>query len=134
MKCAETQTEGGGLMSSGSSNSNKQECPYCEVTFNDEMMHALHMSCHDKNDPFMCKVCGQHCHEKYYFNVHLLRGLHQNTNNNTTTTTTTSSSANSDGAASNGAAATGASNGRQNSSEGSTRVSPSPVEIRLSPR
>uniref|UniRef100_H2Y9G3 Fork-head domain-containing protein n=1 Tax=Ciona savignyi TaxID=51511 RepID=H2Y9G3_CIOSA len=52
-------------------------CRHCDVIFGDEMMHALHMSCHDKVDPFKCTICGQKCHEKYYFNVHLLRGLHQ---------------------------------------------------------
>jgi len=52
-------------------------CRFCDITFGDEMMHALHMSCHDKVDPFKCTICGQSCNEKYYFNVHLLRGLHQ---------------------------------------------------------
>jgi len=57
-------------------------CRHCDVTFGDEMMFALHMSCHDKADPFKCTICGQRCQEKYYFNVHLLRGLHQHSNNN----------------------------------------------------
>ena len=51
-------------------------CEHCNITFGDEMMHALHMSCHDKNDPFQCKVCGVKCNERYFFNVHLLRGMH----------------------------------------------------------
>lgn len=51
-------------------------CGHCNITFGDEMMHALHMSCHDKQDPFKCKVCGLCCNEKYFFNVHLLRGVH----------------------------------------------------------
>ncbi|XP_009858528.2 transcription factor protein isoform X2 [Ciona intestinalis] len=55
-------------------------CRHCDVIFGDEMMHALHMSCHDKTDPFKCTICSQKCHEKYYFNVHLLRGLHQTNN------------------------------------------------------
>lgn len=55
----------------------KRSCPHCDVTFGDDTMHALHMSCHDRVDPFKCTICGQACHEKYYFNVHLLRGLHQ---------------------------------------------------------
>lgn len=56
----------------------KRTCDHCDIVFGDEMMHALHMSCHDAEDPFKCKVCGQKCNERYYFNVHLLRGLHQN--------------------------------------------------------
>nr|CAB3246919.1 Forkhead box protein I1 [Phallusia mammillata] len=60
-------------------------CKHCNVIFGDEMMHALHMSCHDKSAPFRCTICGQDCHEKYYFNVHLLRGLHQTNANNSTT-------------------------------------------------
>ncbi|XP_076811534.1 uncharacterized protein LOC143458611 isoform X2 [Clavelina lepadiformis] len=55
----------------------ERTCRHCDITFGDEMMLALHMSCHDKTDPFKCTICGQVCHEKYYFNVHLLRGLHQ---------------------------------------------------------
>ena len=52
-------------------------CHHCDISFGDDMMHALHMSCHDKVEPFKCTICGQKCNEKYYFNVHLLRGLHQ---------------------------------------------------------
>lgn len=59
------------------SDNTRRSCSHCDVTFGDDTMHALHMSCHDRNDPFKCTICGQECHEKYYFNVHLLRGLHQ---------------------------------------------------------
>lgn len=57
-------------------------CQFCDISFGDDMMHALHMSCHDKVNPFKCTICGQKCNEKYYFNVHLLRGLHQQSSNN----------------------------------------------------
>lgn len=61
----------------------KQErtCKHCDVTFGDDMMFVLHMSCHDKSSPYTCTICGQNCHEKYQFNVHLLRGLHKPSNN-----------------------------------------------------
>ena len=61
-----------------SSKGGSRTCDHCDIVFGDEMMHALHMSCHDRDDPFKCKVCGKKCNERYYFNVHLLRGLHQN--------------------------------------------------------
>ena len=62
----------------------KRTCVHCDIYFGDEMMYALHMSCHDKTDPFKCTICGQSCDEKYYFNVHLLRGLHRDCNSRTT--------------------------------------------------
>nr|XP_039261227.1 uncharacterized protein LOC120337500 isoform X1 [Styela clava] len=64
------------------SDDDRRTCQHCDVTFGDDTMHALHMSCHDRSDPFKCTICGQECHEKYYFNVHLLRGLHQPQNKN----------------------------------------------------
>ena len=49
-------------------------CEYCDITFGDDAMHALHMSCHEPGDPFRCKLCGEQCNEKYFFNVHIMKG------------------------------------------------------------
>ena len=52
------------------------DCNYCDVTFGDDAMHALHTSCHDPQDPFKCKICGEQCDEKYNFNEHIWKGMH----------------------------------------------------------
>jgi len=49
-------------------------CEYCDITFGDDAMHALHMSCHEPGDPFRCKLCNEQCNEKYFFNVHIMKG------------------------------------------------------------
>lgn len=59
------------------STSSKLKCEYCDITFGDDAMHAMHMTCHDPQDPFKCKICGEQCGEKYNFNVHILKGPHK---------------------------------------------------------
>jgi len=83
LRTISTQTDVSGVSRDTTTSTNSSAtCSHCDVTFGDDMMLALHMSCHDKTDPFVCTICGQQCHEKYYFNVHLLRGLHQSGNGN----------------------------------------------------
>ena len=58
------------------STSSKLKCEYCDIIFGDDVIHALHMSCHLSQDPFKCKICGEQCNEKYHFNEHILKGMH----------------------------------------------------------
>ena len=58
------------------STSSKLKCEYCDIIFGDDVIHALHMSCHLPQDPFKCKICGEQCDEKYRFNEHILKGMH----------------------------------------------------------
>ena len=50
------------------------KCPHCNVTFDDAVLHSIHMGCHSHKDPFICNVCGKPCGNKYGFYTHIMRG------------------------------------------------------------
>ncbi|KAG8570226.1 hypothetical protein GDO81_011159 [Engystomops pustulosus] len=54
------------------------KCVHCGIVFLDEVMYALHMSCHGENGPFQCSICQHLCTDKYDFTTHIQRGLHRN--------------------------------------------------------
>lgn len=54
------------------------KCVHCDIVFLDEVMYALHMSCHGENGPFQCSICQHLCTDKYDFTTHIQRGLHRN--------------------------------------------------------
>uniref|UniRef100_A0A8C3SCY8 Zinc finger transcription factor Trps1 n=1 Tax=Chelydra serpentina TaxID=8475 RepID=A0A8C3SCY8_CHESE len=54
------------------------KCAHCGIVFLDEVMYALHMSCHGDNGPFQCSICQHLCTDKYDFTTHIQRGLHRN--------------------------------------------------------
>ncbi|XP_062987146.1 zinc finger transcription factor Trps1 isoform X5 [Elgaria multicarinata webbii] len=54
------------------------KCVHCGIVFLDEVMYALHMSCHGDSGPFQCSICQHFCTDKYDFTTHIQRGLHRN--------------------------------------------------------
>ncbi|KAM9390516.1 zinc finger transcription factor Trps1-like isoform 1-T1 [Salvelinus alpinus] len=52
------------------------KCIHCGILFLDEVMHALHMSCHADGGPFQCSICLHACADKYDFTTHIQRGFH----------------------------------------------------------
>ena len=48
-------------------------CDHCEITFHDEIVHAIHRGWHSIRDPFQCNMCGELCQNKYSFYSHLGR-------------------------------------------------------------
>uniref|UniRef100_H3A8Z6 Zinc finger transcription factor Trps1 n=1 Tax=Latimeria chalumnae TaxID=7897 RepID=H3A8Z6_LATCH len=54
------------------------KCIHCGIVFLDEVMYALHMSCHGDSGPFQCSICQHLCTDKYDFTTHIQRGLHRN--------------------------------------------------------
>ncbi|KAF7691163.1 zinc finger transcription factor Trps1 isoform X1 [Silurus meridionalis] len=53
------------------------KCAHCGIVFLDEVMYALHMSCHGDGGPFQCSICLHACADKYDFTTHIQRGLHR---------------------------------------------------------
>ncbi|KAJ8409840.1 hypothetical protein AAFF_G00218990 [Aldrovandia affinis] len=53
------------------------KCAHCGIVFLDEVMYALHMSCHGDSGPFQCSICLHACADKYDFTTHIQRGLHR---------------------------------------------------------
>lgn len=54
-------------------------CTHCGIYFLDEVMYALHMSCHGDQEPYQCSFCLHVCADRYDFTTHIQRGLHRNT-------------------------------------------------------
>ncbi|XP_063957769.1 DNA-binding protein Ikaros-like [Lytechinus pictus] len=52
-------------------------CEHCHTIFADSIMYAIHMGCHDWQEPFRCNICAFHCADRYEFMSHITRGLHQ---------------------------------------------------------
>uniref|UniRef100_A0A672RG17 Zinc finger transcription factor Trps1 n=1 Tax=Sinocyclocheilus grahami TaxID=75366 RepID=A0A672RG17_SINGR len=53
------------------------KCAHCGIVFLDEVLYALHMSCHGDGGPFQCSICLHACVDKYDFTTHIQRGLHR---------------------------------------------------------
>lgn len=54
-------------------------CVHCGIYFLDEVMYALHMSCHGDRGPYQCSFCLHVCADRYDFTTHIQRGLHRYT-------------------------------------------------------
>lgn len=54
-------------------------CVHCGIYFLDEVMYALHMSCHGDQGPYQCSFCLHVCADRYDFTTHIQRGLHRRT-------------------------------------------------------
>ncbi|XP_047460524.1 zinc finger transcription factor Trps1 isoform X2 [Mugil cephalus] len=54
-------------------------CVHCGIYFLDEVMYALHMSCHGDKGPYQCSFCLHVCVDRYDFTTHIQRGLHRYT-------------------------------------------------------
>lgn len=54
-------------------------CVHCGIYFLDEVMYALHMSCHGEQGPYQCGFCLHVCADRYDFTTHIQRGLHRYT-------------------------------------------------------
>ncbi|XP_048849443.1 zinc finger transcription factor Trps1 [Brienomyrus brachyistius] len=63
----------------GTQDEQSSKCAHCSVVFLDEVMYALHMSCHGDAGPFQCSICLHACADKYDFTTHIQRGLHRPT-------------------------------------------------------
>ncbi|XP_071756152.1 zinc finger transcription factor Trps1, partial [Centroberyx gerrardi] len=59
-------------------------CIHCGIYFLDEVMYALHMSCHGDGGPYQCSFCLHVCLDRYDFTTHIQRGLHRYTEKTST--------------------------------------------------
>ncbi|KAI1901565.1 hypothetical protein AGOR_G00035720 [Albula goreensis] len=66
-------------MEKGTQDELSSKCAHCGIVFLDEVMYALHMSCHGDSGPFQCSICLHACADKYDFTTHIQRGLHRPT-------------------------------------------------------
>ncbi|KAL4217835.1 hypothetical protein ACF0H5_022574 [Mactra antiquata] len=53
------------------------KCFHCECYFSEYAMYRIHSKLHisDSSHPFVCMVCGEDCHDRVYFALHLAEHL-----------------------------------------------------------
>ncbi|KYN06758.1 Protein hunchback [Cyphomyrmex costatus] len=54
----------------------KLTCHYCEIVFGNVIMYAVHMGCHNFDDPYTCNICGHQCIDKLSFFLHIAQSEH----------------------------------------------------------
>uniref|UniRef100_A0A4W3KE93 Zinc finger transcription factor Trps1 n=1 Tax=Callorhinchus milii TaxID=7868 RepID=A0A4W3KE93_CALMI len=77
-ECGENAVKTPDKVDKGTQDESLTKCIHCSILFMDEVMYALHMSCHGENGPFQCSICQHFCTDKYDFMTHIQRGLHRN--------------------------------------------------------
>ena len=54
----------------------KLTCYYCGIVFGNVIMYAVHMGCHNFDDPYTCNICGHQCINKLSFFLHIAQSEH----------------------------------------------------------
>ncbi|XP_074542509.1 zinc finger transcription factor Trps1 [Halichoeres trimaculatus] len=65
------------MVDSSTQDDMSNRCIHCGIFFLDEVMYALHMSCHGDQGPYQCSFCLHMCADRYDFTTHIQRGLHR---------------------------------------------------------
>jgi len=75
LKDEEAQTEMVQVAVQESVDKGGHTCEICKITFEDIRMYMVHESSHSRDDPWRCRVCGQHKEGALGLLVHTV--LHQ---------------------------------------------------------
>ncbi|XP_061598375.1 zinc finger transcription factor Trps1 [Cololabis saira] len=76
-KCQPSVTSSGATAEAATQDDLTNRCTHCGIYFLDEVMYALHMSCHGDKGPYQCGFCLHVCADRYDFTTHIQRGLHR---------------------------------------------------------
>lgn len=52
------------------------DCKYCGISFQDAVLHTIHMGYHGYNDVFTCNMCGEKCTDRISFFLHIAKNEH----------------------------------------------------------
>lgn len=52
------------------------DCKHCMISFQDDVMHNIHMGYHRNNDVFTCNMCGEKCSGPIPFFLHIAKKEH----------------------------------------------------------
>ncbi|XP_031638705.1 protein hunchback [Contarinia nasturtii] len=77
-RCSETDKspDNGTTASSSSSTPKMFDCKYCLISFQDAVLHTIHMGYHGYNDVFTCNMCGEKCSDRISFFLHIAKNQH----------------------------------------------------------
>lgn len=65
-----------GTTSSSSSTPKMYDCKFCGISFQDAVLHTIHMGYHGYNDVFTCNMCGEKCSDRITFFLHIAKNQH----------------------------------------------------------
>lgn len=67
----------GTTASSSNNNTPKMfDCKFCGISFQDAVLHTIHMGYHGYNDVFTCNMCGERCSDRISFFLHIAKNQH----------------------------------------------------------
>lgn len=52
------------------------DCKFCGISFQDDVLHTIHMGYHGYNDVFTCNMCGEKCTDRISFFLHIAKNQH----------------------------------------------------------
>lgn len=52
------------------------DCKFCGISFQDAVLHTIHMGYHGYNDVFTCNMCGEKCSDRISFFLHIAKNQH----------------------------------------------------------
>lgn len=52
------------------------DCKFCGISFQDAVLHTIHMGYHGYNDVFTCNMCGEKCTDRISFFLHIAKNEH----------------------------------------------------------
>lgn len=65
-----------GTTASSSSTPKMYDCKFCGISFQDVVLHSIHMGYHGYNDVFTCNMCGEKCSDRVTFFLHIAKNQH----------------------------------------------------------
>lgn len=65
-----------GTTASSSSKLKMYDCKFCGISFQDAVLHTIHMGYHGYNDVFTCNMCGEKSADRITFNLHIAKNQH----------------------------------------------------------
>lgn len=65
-----------GATASSSSTPKMYDCKFCGISFQDAVLHTIHMGYHGFVQPFTCNMCGEECSDRISFFLHIAKNQH----------------------------------------------------------
>lgn len=52
------------------------DCKHCGISYQNDLLHTIHMGYHKFNEAFTCNSCGEKCTDAVSFNLHIINKAH----------------------------------------------------------
>lgn len=76
VRCSDADKLDNNTFAPSSSTQKMFHCKFCGISFQDAVLHTIHMGYHDHNDVFTCNMCGEKCSDRISFFLHIGKNQH----------------------------------------------------------